>query len=246
LLKDRFAEKTRFYSLFFQQSGLFLLVKRSFFLSQIMYFITKELYFPPVSKANPDGILAVGGDLSPERLLLAYRNGIFPWFDGDDPILWWSPQERMVLFLDELVVSKSMRQIINRNIFTVTFNQNFREVISFCKKINRPGQNSTWITQGMLEAYCRLHEMGIAKSVEVWQDNALVGGLYGIDLGNVFCGESMFSKVPNASKTAFISLVGKLKQENYKLLDCQVYNEHLESLGAREIPRAEFIQILKS
>ncbi|WP_306564945.1 leucyl/phenylalanyl-tRNA--protein transferase [Flavobacterium lindanitolerans] len=210
-----------------------------------MYFLSKELFFPPVEEANPDGTLAIGGDLSPERLVLAYRSGIFPWFDDDEPILWWSPPERMVLFPDEFKVSKSMRNILNRGIFRVTFNQNFRDVISNCSTISRDGQQGTWISEQMIEAYVKLHEMGIAKSVEVWQDEVLVGGLYGIDLGHVFCGESMFSKISNASKVAFVSLVRKLKEENYKLLDCQVHNSHLESLGAREISREDFMAILK-
>lgn len=211
-----------------------------------MYYLSKDLFFPVVTQANRDGILAIGGDLSPERLLLAYKSGIFPWFEEGEPILWWSPNPRMVLFLDELVVSKSMRNILNRNIFTVTFNQNFRDVISNCQNIERDGQNGTWITNEMIEAYCKLHEIGIAKSVEVWQNEELAGGLYGIDLGHVFCGESMFSLVSNASKVAFIALVNQLKKENYKLLDCQVYNSHLESLGCREIERTDFIEILKS
>lgn len=211
-----------------------------------MYFLSKEVFFPPVSEANSDGILAFGGDLSPERLLLAYKSGIFPWFEGEEPILWWAPNPRMVLFLDELVVSKSMRNILNRNSFKLTFNQNFREVISNCQKIKRDGQNGTWITNEMVEAYCKLNEMGIAKSVEVWQNGTLVGGLYGVDLGTIFCGESMFSKVSNASKVAFITLVNQLREANYKLLDCQVYNEHLESLGCREIEREDFMKILKS
>lgn len=210
-----------------------------------LYFLSKELFFPPVEEANPDGTLAIGGDLSPERLLLAYNSGIFPWFDDDEPILWWSPPERMVLFPDEFKVSKSMRNILNRGIFRVTFNQNFRDVISNCSTISRDGQQGTWISEQMIEAYVKLHEMGIAKSVEVWRDEVLVGGLYGIDLGHVFCGESMFSKVSNASKVAFVSLVRKLKEENYKLLDCQVHNSHLESLGAREISREDFMTILK-
>lgn len=211
-----------------------------------MYFLSKELFFPPVSHANSDGILAIGGDLSPERLLLAYRSGVFPWFEEGEPIYWWSPNPRMVLFFDELIISKSMRNILNRNLFKVTFNQNFEEVISNCQKIKREGQNGTWITNEMIAAYCQLNKMGIAKSVEVWQNNKLVGGLYGIDLGDVFCGESMFSKVSNASKVAFIALVNQLKKNNYKVLDCQVYNEHLESLGCREIDRTDFMQILKS
>ena len=210
-----------------------------------MYHLSKNLFFPPVSEANADGILAIGGDLSPERLQLAYSSGIFPWFEEDQPIIWWSPNPRMVLFLEDLAVSKSMRNILNRDVFTVTFNQNFRDVISNCQNIKRNGQNGTWITNDMIEAYCKLHELGIAKSVEVWQNDKLVGGLYGIDLGHVFCGESMFSKVSNASKVAFVALVNQLKIENYKLLDCQVYNPHLESLGCREIKRNEFMRILK-
>lgn len=210
-----------------------------------MYYLSEDLFFPPVSEADYDGILAIGGDLTSERLQLAYKNGIFPWFEEDDPIIWWSPNPRMVLFLDELIVSKSMRNILNRNTFTVTFNQNFRDVVSNCQKIKRDGQNGTWITNEMTEAYCKLHDLGIAKSVEVWQDNELVGGLYGIDLGHVFCGESMFSKVSNASKVAFIALVNQLKVANYKLLDCQVHNSHLESLGCREIDRVDFMEILK-
>ena len=209
-----------------------------------MYFLTHELFFPPVENANADGILAVGGDLTPERLLLAYKSGIFPWFEEGEPIYWWSPNPRMVLFLDELVVSKSMRNILNRNVFKVTFNQNFREVIFNCQKMKRKGQNGTWITNDMIEAYCELNELGTAKSVEVWQNDELVGGLYGIDLGSVFCGESMFFKVSNASKVAFIALVNQLKEANYKILDCQVYNEHLESLGCREIERDQFMEIL--
>ena len=210
-----------------------------------MQYLTKDLVFPPVTLANRDGILAIGGDLSVERLLLAYQSGIFPWFEQGDPIMWWSPNPRMVLFLDELIISKSMRNILNRNSFSVTFNQNFRDVISHCQKVKRDGQNGTWITNEMIEAYCKLNELGIAKSVEVWQNEQLVGGLYGIDLGTIFCGESMFSLVSNASKVAFIALVGQLKEKNYKLLDCQVYNPHLESLGCREIEREEFMDILQ-
>lgn len=209
-----------------------------------MYFLSPELYFPPVESSSEDGIVAIGGDLSSERLLLAYKNGIFPWFEDDEPLLWWSPPKRMVLFLDELKISKSMRNIINRNIFTITYNTNFREVIKNCQSIKREGQPGTWITNEMVDAYCNLHELGFAKSLEVWQDNKLVGGLYGVDMGNVFCGESMFSKVSNASKIAFISLAEKLNNENYKLLDCQVYNSHLASMGAREINRKDFINLL--
>ncbi|WDF64081.1 leucyl/phenylalanyl-tRNA--protein transferase [Flavobacterium sp. KACC 22763] len=213
-----------------------------------MYYLFNDLFFPPVEEADEEGILAIGGDLSPERLLLAYKSGIFPWFNEGEPILWWAPDPRMVLFFDELVISKSMRKILNKKVFKVTYNKNFREVISNCQQIKREGQEGTWISDEMIEAYCKLNEEGVAKSVEVWQDDVLVGGLYGIDLGkgNIFCGESMFSKVSNASKTAFIALALYLKKENYKLLDCQVYNPHLESLGCREIDREEFMSILKS
>jgi len=211
-----------------------------------MYFLSKELYFPPVSEASPEGILAVGGDLSTERLLLAYRNGIFPWFDDDEPILWWSPPQRMVVNPNAYKVAKSLRNIINRAVFSITFNTAFEQVITHCQTIKRKGQKGTWITPTMLEAYLKLHELGHAQSVEVWQDQQLVGGLYGVDLGKVFCGESMFSKVPNASKVAFVSLIQKLKDENYLLLDCQVHNDHLEKLGAFEISRTNYLKILKS
>jgi len=210
-----------------------------------MYRLTNELYFPPVDTASPEGILAFGGDLSPERLLLAYKSGIFPWFNIDEPIIWWSPDPRMVLFLDEFKVSKSMRNILNRNVFKVTFNQDFSAVIRNCQKIVRPGQDGTWISEQMISAYEKLHELGHAKSIEVWQEEVLVGGLYGVDLGHVFCGESMFSKVSNASKVSFISLVNQLKLQHYQLLDCQVYNEHLASLGCREINRGDFIKVVK-
>jgi leucyl/phenylalanyl-tRNA--protein transferase len=209
-----------------------------------MYFLSRELYFPPVSYASPEGIVAIGGDLSVERLMLAYRNGIFPWFEDDEPILWWSPPQRMVLFFHELRISKSMRNILNRGMFKITFNTAFKDVIANCRTVKREGQQGTWITGEMQDAYVKLHELGFAKSVEVWQDGVLVGGLYGVDLGHVFCGESMFSKVSNASKVAFIALALKLQQQNYRLLDCQVYNDHLASLGAEEISREEFLKIL--
>lgn len=211
-----------------------------------MYYLSQALFFPPVNQANREGILAIGGDLSPERLLLAYQSGIFPWFNPEEPIIWWSPDPRMVLFPDDLIVSKSMRKVLNQNIFTVTFNQNFLAIITSCQNIQRNGQIGTWISDEMINAYCELHELGYAKSVEVWQNEALVGGLYGVDLGNVFCGESMFSKVSNASKVAFIALTNQLKEQNYHLIDCQVYNTHLESLGCKEITRADFMNILNT
>jgi leucyl/phenylalanyl-tRNA--protein transferase len=210
-----------------------------------MYLISKDLVFPPVNLANRDGLLAVGGDLSTERLLLAYKSGIFPWYNPKEPIIWYSPNPRMILFPKNLKISKSMKQIIRKNQFRATFNQNFSEVISNCKNSYREGQGGTWITDEMEQAYINLHKLGVAKSVEVWEENELVGGLYGIDLGHVFCGESMFSKESNASKFAFIYLVQKLEKENYKLIDCQVYNEHLASLGAEEISRSAFLTYLK-
>ncbi len=211
-----------------------------------MYWIDKELYFPPAEQTSKEGIIAIGGDLSPERLLLAYKNGIFPWFDDGDPILWWCPADRMVLFPEEFKPSKSMRNIINRGVFTVTFNKAFREVMQNCQQIKREGQYGTWITDEMIDSYTFLHEIGRAMSVEVWLNDELVGGLYGVDMETIFCGESMFSKVSNASKVAFYYLVQFLKANQYKLLDCQVYNDHLASLGCREIPREDFLDILKS
>jgi len=210
-----------------------------------VYLLSKDLAFPPVHLANSDGVLAIGGDLSVERLKLAYTSGIFPWYNQGEPIVWYSPDPRMVLFPKDLKISKSMKQIMRKGDFRITFNEGFSEVISNCKSIYREGQGGTWITHEMQQAYINLHKKGIAKSVEVWLGKKLVGGLYGIDLGHVFCGESMFSKVSNTSKLAFIYLAQKLQNENYQLIDCQVYNSHLESLGADEISRDEFLKVLK-
>ena len=210
-----------------------------------MYLLSSDLVFPPVQLADQDGVLAIGGDLSTERLLLAYKSGIFPWYNQGEPIIWYSPNPRMVLFPENLKISKSMSQVIRKGEFTITFNQHFSEVISNCKNVYRQGQGGTWITNEMQQAYLKLYNLGIAKSVEVWKENELVGGLYGIDLGHIFCGESMFSKVSNTSKLAFIYLVQKLEKENYQLIDCQVYNKHLDSLGAIEISRNEFLKYLK-
>ena len=207
-----------------------------------MKYLTPNMPFPDVSEASEEGLLAVGGDLSTERLLEAYKQGIFPWFSANEPILWWSPDPRFVLFPHKLKVSKSMRQVLNHQDFSITVNQDFKSVITACSKIKRNGQDDTWITNSMITAYLKLYELGFAKSVEVWQDKQLVGGLYGVDLGNgVFCGESMFATVSNASKAGFITFV---KNSNYKLIDCQVYTNHLKSLGAEEIPRSEFIKYL--
>ena len=205
----------------------------------------KKIDFPEIENANEDGVLALGGDLSAERLIHAYKSGIFPWFSEGEPIVWYCPNPRMVLFFEKLKISKSLRKIIRDQEFTITFNQNFEEVIFNCKSIQRGDNLGTWITKEMEEAYLKLYKKGMAKSVEVWQSGQLVGGLYGVDLGSIFCGESMFSKVSNASKVAFVYLVNKLKSEEYKLLDCQVYNNHLASLGAEEISREDFLELLK-
>lgn len=208
-----------------------------------LFALEKDLYFPPAHLAEPDGLLAIGGDLSQERLLLAYRNGIFPWYEGQH-ILWWCPHPRFVLFPDELKVSKSMQQLLKRQAFTFTVNKAFTAVIDHCKTIERRGQSGTWITPAVKEAYTGLHHAGHAHSAEVWLDNELVGGLYGIRMGKVFFGESMFSKMSNASKYAFISYVQLLKAEGVQLIDCQVHTSHLQSLGARMIDRNDFIALL--
>jgi len=207
----------------------------------MIFRLDDRLLFPDPSFAEEDGLLAVGGDLSTERLLMAYANGIFPWYSDDDPILWYSPHERFVLYTAELKVSKSMRQVLRSGKFTVTTNTCFDDVVAACSSVIRQGQDGTWITDDMKAAYASLHQEGYAHSVEVWLDGKLVGGLYGVHAGDVFCGESMFSLVSNASKTALICLCNTGR---YKLIDCQVYTEHLESMGARMIPREEYIGIL--
>lgn len=209
-----------------------------------MQYLTEDIWFPDVEEATAEGVLAIGGDLSVKRLLLAYKSGIFPWFDASDPIVWWSPNPRFVLFPEQLKVSKSMRQFLRNCDYTVTVNQDFRAVISSCSKIKRSGQSDTWITNSMIEAYVKLHELGYAKSIEVWRGDKLVAGLYGVDLGNhVFCGESMFTTESNASKAGFITFI---QNTNYKLIDCQVHTNHLESLGAKEISRKAFLELLGS
>lgn len=209
-------------------------------------FLTDKLEFPPVENADAEGLLAAGGDLSPERLLLAYKSGIFPWFNDDALILWWSPDPRMVLYPDKLRISKSMQKVLRKHQFALTKNTQFEAVITACAAAERLGQPGTWITERMKAAYMRLHALGVAKSYEVWEEGQLVGGLYGIDLGHIFCGESMFSKSSNASKFAFVKLTQELQKKDYQLIDCQVYTKHLSSLGALEIPRATFIDILKA
>ena len=209
-----------------------------------MYRLTDALLFPSPEQASAEGIVAVGGDLQPERVMLAYRKGIFPWFESDDFLLWWSPDPRMVLFPDQLKISKSMRTVLRKKRFEVTFNKAFDQVVEACAKVKRFGQNGTWITPGLMEVYSTLHTQGHAHSVEVWEEGSLVGGLYGIDLGTVFCGESMFSKSSNASKVALIFLVKELKKNKYKLIDCQVPTQHLASMGAEPISRTKFLTFL--
>jgi len=210
-----------------------------------IFALDKELVFPPVHLSEPDGLLAMGGDLSVERLLLAYQSGIFPWYGGEH-ILWWSPDPRFVLFPGELKVSKNIKPLLKRNEFDFTVNKAFKQVIHNCKETKRSGQEGTWITDEVEKAYCSLHELGFAHSAEVWKDHELVGGLYGIRLGKVFFGESMFSKRSNASRFAFTRYMQLLKEEGILLIDCQVYTEYLESFGARMIPRKEFILLLQN
>ncbi len=201
--------------------------------------------FPPVENAltEPNGLLAAGGDLSPQRLLAAYHKGIFPWFNEDDPILWWTPDPRMVLFPDELKISRSLRKILRKDHYQILTDRSFTQVMEACAA-PRKGQAGTWIHPQMIAAYSALHEMGLAHSVETWIDGELVGGLYGVALGKVFFGESMFSHRPDASKIAFVHLVKQLQYWEYGMIDCQVRTSHLASLGAREISRAEFSQKL--
>lgn len=213
-----------------------------------MYKLTKNIIFPHPKFADEKGLLAFGGDLNLERLKVAYENGIFPWYEEGQPILWWSPDPRMVLFPENLKVSKSMKKLFKDKAFKVTYNKDFEYVIRKCADINRKRQDGTWITEEMTTSYIKLHEAGVAKSVEVWQGEEIVGGLYGILLKDkkVFCGESMFTEVDNASKYGFITLVKNMEKNGVRLIDCQVYTKHLESLGAEEISRHNFLTILNS
>ncbi len=209
-----------------------------------VFMLDNSLQMPPPELSEADGLLAIGGDLSSSRLLEAYKNGIFPWYNEGEEILWWSPDPRFVLFPNELYVSKSMKKLIDREAFTVTFNKDFKSVIRNCKMISRSGQEGTWITDEMENSYIKLFSEGIAHSVEVWDKEDLVGGLYGIRLGKVSFGESMFSKKSNASKFGFIKWVRKLQDEGTKLIDCQIPTDHLRSLGAKEISRKAFLHLL--
>ena len=211
-----------------------------------VYLLNKSPLMPDTSHADKEGLVAIGGDLDDKRLINAYKSGIFPWYEEGSEILWWSPDPRLVLFPKELKISKSMRNLLKKNYFNVTYNQKFDEVIANCKNIERNDQGGTWITDEMERAYIKLNELGYAHSVEVWHENELVGGLYGIKLGNIYFGESMYSKVSNASKIGFVHLVNDLSKKGIELIDCQIKTDHLISMGAREIFRSDFIKILKS
>ncbi len=209
-----------------------------------VYQLGKSLIFPIPELADKDGLLAFGGDLSPERLILAYQNGIFPWFSDDSPILWWSPNPRFVLFPDNLKISKSMKKFLKKTNYKVTFDTAFRDVILNCASLRE--KDGTWITKEMQDAYCKLYELNLAHSVEVWDNDELIGGLYGVSLGKCFFGESMFSKKDNGSKTGFITLVNFLRKNGFVIIDCQVHTNYLESLGAEHIPRNNFLKIIKN
>jgi leucyl/phenylalanyl-tRNA--protein transferase len=210
-----------------------------------IYQLISEPVFPPPQMADDNGLLAVGGDLSPQRLLLAYSMGIFPWFNEGDPILWWSPDPRFILELDQLHVSRSLAKVLRRGPFTVTFDRSFAGVIDACAELRVQNGEGTWITPQLRDSYVQLHNMGFAHSVEVWRADDLVGGLYGVSLGRCFFGESMFHRASNASKVALAELVRRLRHLDFELLDCQMPNDHLRSLGAQGIPREEFLQRLR-
>ncbi len=209
-----------------------------------VYLLNSTLTFPPVDGAE-DGIVAIGGDLSSERLLLAYQQGIFPWYSKGEPIIWHSPEDRFILLLDELHISKSMRRVLNSSKFRLTFDIDFSNIIQHCAAVERKDGTDTWITDEMIEAYTKLYDLGYAHSVEVWSNDKIVGGLYGVSLGKCFFAESMFHAQTNASKFALIKLVELLKQKDFHFIDAQVHTDHVATLGAKEIPRNEFIKLLQ-
>ena len=210
-----------------------------------VYLLSDEIIFPPPDLASREGLLAIGGDLCQDRLLQAYSMGIFPWFTETEPIMWWSPDPRLVLYPDEIRISRSLQKTIKKGLFNITMDQAFDQVINQCARVPRKIGEGTWIGPDMIKAYCQLHASGYAHSVEAWQNDTLVGGLYGVSLGKSFFGESMFTHVTNASKVAFAALVDRLKSFSFDLIDCQVTTEHLISFGAREVPRATFLEQLK-
>ena len=200
--------------------------------------------FPSPRSANRHGVVAYGGDLHPNRIIEAYKNGIFPWFESDDNLMWWSPDPRMILYPNKIKISKSLNSFIKKTPLKITFNKDFKEVIESCSNIKRLGQKGTWITKRLKESFIKLHEKGLAMSVEVWENSQIVGGLYGLDLGDIFCGESMFSKSTNSSKVALVYLAKELKKNNYKFIDCQIPTAHLKSMGGEEISRDEFLALM--
>ena len=210
-----------------------------------VFLLTDKIVFPPPHLASGEGLLAIGGDLSRERLLLAYRMGIFPWFSDDEPILWWSPDPRLVLYPREIRISKTLKKIIRKGVFTVTVDSAFVRVINQCAQIRLENNQGTWIVEDMIDVYCKLHESGFAHSVEAWRQGELAGGLYGVSLGRCFFGESMFTRVSNASNVALVTLVEYLNKLSFDMVDCQLTTEHLLRLGAREIPRARFLKQLE-
>ena len=208
-----------------------------------IYRLSNDLVFPDPSLSEDDGLLAIDGDLSPERLLLAYSNGIFPWFSDEEPILWWSPDPRFIVYPKDIKISHSMKKTLKKNTYRVSFNTCFRDVISNCSNTRK--ETGTWITDEMLEAYCKLHELGFAHSIESWYGDDLVGGLYGVSIGKCFFGESMFSTMDNASKVAFITLSKVLEEKEFSLIDCQVHTNHLESLGGIYTSREDFLALIE-
>lgn len=218
------------------------------FTETLFPYLDEETFFrfPDVDSADEHGIVAAGGNLSPGMLISAYKQGLFPWYSEGEPILWWSPDPRFVLYPENLHISRSMIRVFKRNTFSYTIDTSFDKVIKECSSVTRKGQDSTWITDEMIEGYAYLHKLGLAHSVEVWKDGVLAGGLYGVSLGSLFFGESMFHRVPDASKAGYILFVRALSREGFSLVDCQVYTSHLASLGAREIPRNDFMRQLET
>ena len=210
-----------------------------------VFLLTDKIEFPPPHLASKEGLLAIGGDLSRERLLLAYRMGIFPWFSDDEPILWWSPDPRLVLYPNEIKISKTLKKIMQKGLFKVTMDSAFVQVINQCAQIRIQNNQETWILEDMIDAYCKLHELGFAHSVEAWYQGELAGGLYGVSLGNCFFGESMFTRISNASNVALVTLVEYLNTLSFDIIDCQLTTEHLLRFGAKEIPRAAFLNQLE-
>lgn len=209
-----------------------------------IYLLSDDLIFPPPHLADKGGLLAVGGDLQPERLLLAYKNGIFPWYSDEDPILWWSPDPRLVLYPEELKISRSLKKTLRKGRFQITMDSHFKQVIELCAQTRTHKGEGTWITQEMIAAYCRLHELGYAHSVETWLEGQLVGGLYGVSLGRCYFGESMFSTISDASKVALVHLSNFLQNQDFHMIDCQIPTDHLERMGARNISRHDFLNQL--